>query len=138
MEYREDKKCRICNSGMFYSWDGNEGTTYETKEDCKNCRLYHYDFSYGNTSERIGLVFHKWSYGNINGSHKDWRELKELEDEAKVIYSSTTAMAIVKGIFDEHSWLDNSVALLVFADWCQENDLILHDRYLRRYVSGVT
>lgn len=115
--------CRICG-GVLDSWsDRDEGRTLEQEESCPGCGLYAYEFHYGHTEERVGVIVSMWDHDEDGPT--DWRE---REEEAKRIWGNGDAMCLVRAMRDRPN---DGTPRLVMADWCDDNELPLSAAYLR-------
>lgn len=115
--------CRICGHRLYRQLDAAEGTVLELEESCPECDLYHYQFSYGHTEERVGVIVSAW--GSDDFAPPNWRE---QEAEAQRLWASGTAMGLVRTARADP---DAETPRKVLADWCDDNGLPLSAAYLR-------
>ncbi len=127
-------RCPVCGGTLKRESDRIEGTTIEDTTTCPECLLYHCDFWAGHSYQRVGFCEWNWSY---NDPEDAW---KGRSDQFTVTQEETGRL------YRHPKWPEwkyligvgasqNRTALLVFADWLQENGFVLNERSVRSEVA---
>lgn len=117
-------RCPICDGELQRENDSiDAGHLSESEERCPHCFMYLFGFHYGNSEQRYGFLCTAWSY--TQHAPRDWRQQR---DEARAIYQSADGRPLFLAAW--HT--GEQTAKLALADWCAENDLPLHEKFLKR------
>ncbi len=57
-------RCPICGSKLKEYKDCSEGVVFEEQQNCELCRLYHYQYTLGNSEVYIGGETFEWWHGD--------------------------------------------------------------------------
>ncbi len=114
--------CPICGNHTHQQQDHDEGRLYESEEECRTCKEWSEEFSYGHYRERIGFEEFEWSYSDVS-SHYD--ERKQTIEEMKRVYTHPEYQSMLLA------------PMWALADWLGDHEFLLQEAAVRRIIGPV-
>ena len=120
--YESTYPCPVCGSPVFCRNDRIEGAVCEWDEECRGCKLWSSEFSYGGYREIVGFAVFEWSYVSEDNQLD---ERKAAREELPRAYRHPEFAPMQKA------------PLPVLADWFGDREFPIQEAALRAKLTSV-
>ena len=129
--------CYVCGSTNLKTWrDQSEGIIYEAEDECPDCKLYEYNYAFGNSREFLAFVIFDRNWTDHVGIQIHQEKFRRsVLVEARKMWRNETCREFIKKI---QEFPDDNALKLIFADWLKDHDLFpIQEQALRTWEENI-